>query len=63
MAKTISGTEVESAGMEYGVEYDVNGETFVTYAEDEEDARLRCAVLRGKLVCREIFFTSWADAA
>jgi hypothetical protein len=54
--------EVAAEFTEHGVEYDLDGETFVTLAANEEDARLMRAALKGLLVVRTVYETAWALA-
>lgn len=62
MKKTKDGTVIVSYGMEYAVQYDVNGEKFITECDDDEHARLIRAVLDGKILCREHFVEeAWAE--
>lgn len=64
MAKRIKGLEVETEYMEYAVEYDLNGETFVTEPVDDEGmARLMRCALYGRVLTRYVFETAWADAS
>lgn len=58
--KKIDGNEVEHVETEFGVEFDVNGETFTTWGDDEDDARLKRAALNGTLVAREWYATAAA---
>lgn len=65
MAKQIKGgngqvLDVEAEYVEFGVEYDLDGETFVTQSESEDDARLMRACLNGTLVVRTVYETAWA---
>lgn len=63
MSKKINGLDITTEFLEYGVEYDLNGETFVQVCDDEEDARFFRAVLQGTVVSRRVYETAWADAS
>lgn len=59
--KKIEGREIVATETEYGVEYSIDGEVFVTVADTEEDARLMRAVLEGAIVVREWYATDWSQ--
>jgi hypothetical protein len=46
---------------EYAVEYEVDGDTFMYEAEDEDDARRVRAAVDGRLLVRQVFEATWDD--
>lgn len=61
MARKINELLIEDQFEEYGVEWELNGETFVTEADSEDEARLYRAMLGGKLLTRTVFVSEWAE--
>lgn len=54
--------DIETEFTEHGVEYEIDGETFVSVAENEVEARNYAGLVSGQVVVRTVYETAWALA-
>lgn len=50
---------VDKEYIEWAVEYEADGQTFVYEADSEADARTVRAAVDGRLMAKQVFETSW----